>query len=272
MVEYNVNQVYTVSDLKTVNQFGLFERNRDINENHVNEIIKAIKAGKKMPPIEVELRTLKAVDGQHRLVAARRIMEEGGQVSLDVVFRDFNGDEDAAMDYAHDINAHQKSWTDKNYLAYYKPVIDSYRKLEEFAASHTLCHSVAKSGKNKGNKNLKLTTAARLVMGPNFQRSAIRLGNFNATDEDFADAAAYHDELKKILTLTGYVSEDKNCPNMGNSFESMISGWINFRSKQYRKMEQIGGFDSYCKRVPKGLDMSVFTTVKGWYDRFDSLI
>lgn len=272
MINYKVNQVYTVSDLKTVNQFGLFERNRDLNENHVNEIVKAIKAGKKMPSIVVELRTKKVIDGQHRLEAVRRILEEGGQASIDVEFADFNGNENAAMDYAHDINAHQKGWTDKNYLAYYKPVMESYRKLEEFAASHSLCHSVAKAGKNKGRKNLKLTTAGRLVMGPNFQRSSIRLGNFNATDEDFADAAAYHDELKKILTLTGYVNDEKNCPNMGNSFESMISGWINFRNKTYRKMEQIGGFDSYCKRIPKGLDMSVCTTVKGWYDRFESLI
>lgn len=271
MQKYSTEKVYTVSDLKTVNSFTLFERNRDIDENHAKKIKNAILRGEDVGTAEIELRTLKIIDGQHRLEALRQVLEEGGQGSINIVFKDFRGNEDAAMEYAHSLNAYQKGWTDKNYLAYYKPKIDVYRKLEEFASNNSLCYNIMKSGKNKGKKNLKLTTAARLVMGPNFQRSAIKEGKFNATDEDFLTAVDYHNEIRRILQIKGYVTEEKNLPNMGNSFEAMITAWINFRNATWRQMEKIGGFDAYCLRIPH-LNMEVCTNIKEWYNRFNGLL
>lgn len=271
MALFNTGKVYTVKDLETVNAFTLFARNRDVSENHVLKIKKALQNGEDVGLATIELRTLKILDGQHRIEALRRVLEEGGKASIDVVFRDFGGDEDAAMEYAHALNAYQKGWTDKNYLAYYKPKQEAYAKLEEFASDNSLCYSVAKTGKNAGRKNLKLTTAARLVMGPNFQRSAIREGKFSATDADFENARYYHDEIRRILEIKGYVDEAHTCPNMGNSFEAMITAWINFRQASWREIEKIGGFDGYCLRVDS-LDMTVCTNIKEWYDRFYALL
>lgn len=271
MNKYSTDRVYTVSDLKTVSQFGLFERNRDLDENHIKKIQKALLNGEKIGVAMVELKTLKIIDGQHRLEAVKRVLESGKPAKIDVIFEDFNGNEDAAMEFAHSLNANQKGWTDKNYLAYYKPKQEAYQKLEKFASDNSLCFSIAKTGKNQGKKNLKLTTAARLVMGPNFQRNAIRVGAFNATDKDFSNAVLFHNEIKRILEIKGYVNEEKNCPNMGNSFESMITAWINFRNSTWREMEKIGGFSAYCLRVPH-LDMSVCTNIKEWYDRFYQLL
>lgn len=270
-MQYLTKKVYTVNDLKTVNQFSLFESNRDLVEQHVKNIMVALRKGENVGIALIELRTDKIIDGQHRIEAVKRLLENGENASIDVVFKDFGGDEKSAMDFAHDLNCYQKGWTDKNYLAYYKPQNDDYKRLEDFAKAHSLCYSIVKTGPNKGGKNLKLTTAARLVMGLAFKRDAIRKGTFQATDEEFEEASQYHDEIKRMLEIKGYVNEEKTCPNIGNSFESFITGWIIFRTKTYRQMEKIGGFDAYCLRVPN-LDMSVCTNVQEWYRRFSNLL
>lgn len=275
MYKYSTEKVLTVKDLATVNKFGLFESNRDIDENHVKNIKKAILAGIPMPDVIIELRTLKIIDGQHRLAAIRELMEEGYEVSISVVFKDYGGSEDAAMAFAHSINANQKGWTDKNYVGYWKtkPNHQAYAELEKFASTHSLCYSIRKTGNLKGTKNLKLTTAARLVLGPDFKRKSIREGGFKASADDFENAAYYHNEINRILTIKGYVTPEKTCPNIGNSFESMITGWINFRNKPQtmRRMEKVGGFDGYCLRVDN-LDMSVCTNTQEWQSRFAALL
>lgn len=267
MCNYSTEKVFVVSDIKTASEFALFIDNRAIRPLHVKEIKKAILEGKKMPNIIVDLQSKKVIDGQHRLEAVRQILEEGGKASIRVVFENCET-EVSAMEFAHDINANQKGWTDKDYVNYWKDKKDVYNRLVEFAKEHSLCYGVSKTGKSKGEKNLKLTTAARLIMGPSFQRSAIRDGKFTAKDRDFARANQYHDELKKILMKVGKVTEEKNLPNMGNSFESMITGWINFRNETYPEMENAGGFSNYVKFIHDNLDMSVCTVVKEWQERF----
>lgn len=264
---FEADRVYRISDLETLESLGFFEWNRDIDEKHVKDIMDAIKAGKKMPPIFIDIRTGKIIDGQHRVEAYRRLILEGFFCIVKILFED-EGAEEEIMAYAHDINANVKGWNDKNYLAYFKyKKIEDYQRLEDFAKSNSLCFSIRKTGKQKGEKNLKLTTAARLVLGPNFDRRAIKDGKFHANEKQFENAVKYHNQIKKILEIKGYVTDEKTCPNMGNSFESMITGWINFMNDYALDICELGGFDMYCVAV-KDLDMTVCTKTQTWYDRF----
>lgn len=69
-----------------VEDFSLYPRN-DVNDTHVNELVKALASGATLPPIVVERSSNRIVDGFHRRRAAVKF--DGEDAIVEVDFRDY---------------------------------------------------------------------------------------------------------------------------------------------------------------------------------------
>lgn len=72
-----------------VEDFGLYPRNV-VNETHINELARAIRAGAKLPPIVAERSTNRVVDGFHRRRGWIKALGEDALVEVD--FRDYENE------------------------------------------------------------------------------------------------------------------------------------------------------------------------------------
>jgi hypothetical protein len=87
-----------VAAVSLVEDFGLYPRN-EVNDTHVNELVKALASGATLPPIIAERSTKRVVDGVHRRRA--HIKFYGDETHVDVDFRDYASDADLYLDAVH---------------------------------------------------------------------------------------------------------------------------------------------------------------------------
>lgn len=66
-----------------VEDFSLYPRH-GVDDTHVSDLIRAIEAGVTLPPIVVEAKTFRIVDGWHRLRAYRRVLGKEGSTTVDL--------------------------------------------------------------------------------------------------------------------------------------------------------------------------------------------
>lgn len=109
--------------------------NREVDAKHAEEIKEAIINGEKLPPILVDRKTKGIVDGQHRYEGFCLALEEGHEVTLEVIFNDY---EDPVAE-ANEYNTTNKHWTTKDYIfsgiALNRP---QYIIIEQFCREHRL--------------------------------------------------------------------------------------------------------------------------------------
>lgn len=84
-----------VSAASLVEDFALYPRNQ-VNDTHVNELVKALASGAELPPIVAERSTNRVVDGVHRRRA--HIRHYGDETHVDVEFREYASEADLYLE------------------------------------------------------------------------------------------------------------------------------------------------------------------------------
>lgn len=111
----DIEQFKVVNQVRQINYpcLNFLNGNRELNETHVKELKEAIISGDKMPAVIVDKKTLYILDGQHRYEAFCRALEEGYEVTLDVIFESFEED---LVEYARKYNCNMLNWCTKDYI------------------------------------------------------------------------------------------------------------------------------------------------------------
>lgn len=265
-ISKNVSEMYNyqLDSLEVISCLKRHDKNRNLNEKHVKDIYKALAEGEDVGTVTVEMRTGIIIDGQHRIEALRRFLNDGGTYVLTLSFKDCYGDMKKIEKFILDMNNKQAKWKDKDYLEYFREPNNAYDKLYKWACEHELTHTMPKSGKNKGIPTPRIQQAAIFVQGAAYKRTNIKYGLFNATDEDFKEASVMHDEVKQMLDCTP-LGNDR-----GNWFEAFVIGWSLCRDnvKFSKRLETVGGFKAFLEYIPSQLRATPSTQNEEWHQRF----
>lgn len=223
----NFKDYFKILSYEEVVSFGKAQRNRKVNDSHVNDFYTIIKGSKYQPdengeylvfgiiPVIVNPVTKHILDGQHRLEAFIKAYEKG---DLDDKARILVGfwridDEDEENLITVMLNSKTKNWTIDDYMKSYSQYKDSFFKLVGFCRSHSLCHSLSKAGKEK----LKYRYAAAMITGKG-QQTALKSGSLSFTDEQLKLGNTIHNELLDIRKRL-------NLPMTGDEIEYMATEW-----------------------------------------------
>ena len=218
---------FKILSYEEVLSFGKAQRNRKVNENHVNEFYNVIKAGKSrieledgtylvlgIIPVVVNPRTGNILEGQHRVEAFKKAYEKGdidNNARLLVGFWEIET-EAKENTITIDLNTKTKNWSMDDYITSYAQYLPSYTGLVEFCQTHSLCHVTT----NKGERN-KPRYAAAIITGKGCQ-SALKAGTFSFTEEQLKAADTIHKELLEIR-------KKLNMPLTGDEIEYMATEW-----------------------------------------------
>lgn len=221
------NEFFKILSYEEVVSFGKAQRNRKVNDNHVNDFYNVIKAGKSrielqdgtylvlgIIPVVVNPRTGYIMDGQNRVAAFKKAYEKGDIDNKARLLVGFWEVEPGAAENTLiiDLNTKTKNWSMDDYINSYAQDIPSYAGLVEFCQTHSLCHVAT----NKGERN-KPRYAAAIITGKGCQ-TALKAGTFNFTDEQFKAADTIHKELLEIR-------KKLNMPLTGDEIEYMATEW-----------------------------------------------
>lgn len=101
-----------VSTTSNLDKFQFHDLNRDINRNHVTRLADSIRKRGIRQPIVVDTHGY-VIDGQHRVLAARRLKAEGEKVKVPYITKQYTPDIIAEM------NSLQLSWTTRDWVHYH---------------------------------------------------------------------------------------------------------------------------------------------------------
>ena len=199
---------YKILTYEEVAFFGKAQKNRKINEQHVNEFVTILKDKTFVPdedgdmlaygiiPIIVNPVTNHILDGQHKLEAYKHAIDRGlipNDVKILIGYWRVN-DEAHENEVTIMLNSKSKNWALNDYLNAYAQDNDYYSKLKTFCQSHSL----AKRIRTNGNEELKYRYGAAIITGKHTQ-AALRDGTLTFTDEEYKNADAIHKELVSIM-------------------------------------------------------------------------
>ena len=207
-------------------RFGKNQGNRNYNHAHLQKIKKQLlKSLDIIPAIIVNILTNHIIDGQHRLRAFIELIEAGllsEDSKLKVMFVEIPVSEEKEAIIA--ANTNSKNWGLDDYmLSYAKDGIVPYVKLDEWCKMHALTNEDGRS---------KFRYGAAIVKGKPCS-SILKSGDFNATDEEFANAEEVHAEMLEIVELFGLKGK-------GQWIECLAASWSSVRNqhefKEWRAM------------------------------------
>ena len=230
------NDFFKILSYAEVVSFGRNQRNRNVNDKHVNDFMNIIRDGKfaihnddgtyfpfGAAPIIVNPKSVEfdengeihILDGQHKNEAFVKAYEKGMIDDNARILVSYWPIEDPELENELTImlNTNTKAWSMEDYMTSYSKYIDSYAKLKKFCLSHELCHGYSKSGKEQ----YKYRTAAAILTGKN-SRSILRKGAFTFSKEQEELGNTIHDELKAIR-------EFLEMPMVGADIEAMAIEW-----------------------------------------------
>lgn len=221
------NKFFKILSYEEVASFGKAQRNRKVNDNHVNDFYNVIKSGKSrveledgnylvlgIIPVVVNPRTNYIMDGQNRIEAFKKAYEKGDIDDKARILVGFWEVEPGAAENTLiiDLNTKTKNWSMDDYINSYAQDIPCYAGLVEFCQTHSLCHVTT----SKGERN-KPRYAAAIITGKGCQ-SKLKAGTFSFTEEQFKAADTIHKELLEIR-------KKLNMPLTGDEIEYMATEW-----------------------------------------------
>ena len=221
------NKFFKILSYEEVASFGKAQRNRKVNDNHVNDFYNVIKSGKSrveledgnylvlgIIPVVVNPRTNYIMDGQNRIEAFKKAYEKGDIDDKARILVGFWEVEPGAAENTLiiDLNTKTKNWSMDDYINSYAQDIPYYAGLVEFCQTHSLCHVTT----SKGERN-KPRYAAAIITGKGCQ-STLKAGTFSFTEEQFKAADTIHKELLEIR-------KKLNMPLTGDEIEYMATEW-----------------------------------------------
>lgn len=196
------------------NKFGFNALNRKLNHGHVNKLKERMKNDlQSFPAITVNSVTNNVTDGQHRLTAFQRLVDEGQLPADSTIYVMYiNKPAEKEMEEIIDANTGSVNWSLDNFIESHSKRNFDYQKLNEFCMSHVLC--------NDGNKK-KYRYGAAMLKGVNCVKS-LKDGTFSLTIEEIKKGEIIHDELLEILTILKFQLK-------GNFVETLSTSWSEVR-------------------------------------------
>ena len=196
--------------------------NRMIDEGHIKLFTSYSEQQlRNMPAITVNERTGRLIDGQHRVRAIIKMIEQGKlqkDYRFDVMLIDIPEEDERAE--VIDANIHSKGWTQMNYIAFYMEdvcgdVAKNYKLLDTWCRQHPL------TAPKKEVQSPKYRYASAMMKGISCT-SILKKGEFTVTLEELREATDIHNELFEILSIMDRVST-------GAWLENMAIAWFNAR-------------------------------------------
>lgn len=196
--------------------------NRMIDESHINLFTRYSEQKlRNMPAITVNERTGRLIDGQHRVRAIIKMIEQGKlpkNYRFDVMLIDISEEEERSEIINANINS--KGWSQINYIKFYMEdvcdaISNSYTMLDEWCRRHKL--TAPKSEKIAP----KFRYGAAIIKGMGCS-SILKNGLFNVTQEELDEADKIHNELCDIIEAMDRV-------RIGHWIEFMAVSWFNAR-------------------------------------------
>lgn len=217
--------------------------NRMVDEGHIKLFIGYSEQQlRNMPPITVNTRTGRLIDGQHRVRAIVRMIEQGKlpkNYRYDVMLIDIP-EEDERTEVIN-ANIHSKGWTQFNYIQFYmedvcEDISNSYKMLDEWCRQHQL------TAPKKEVQSPKYRYASAMMKGMGCS-SILKNGLFNVTPEELDEADKIHNEIVEILKIMDRVST-------GTWLEYMAISWFNARrDTDFNKFIKVLKNDSILNNV-----------------------
>lgn len=196
--------------------------NRMVDEGHIKLFTSySERQLRNMPPITVNTRTGRLIDGQHRVSAVVRMIEQGKlpkNYRYDVMLIDIPEEDERAE--VINANIHSKGWTQLDYIKFYMEdvcddVANNYKMLDAWCRQHTL------TAPKKEVQSPKYRYASAMMKGMCCS-SILKDGLFKVTKEELDEAHIIHNEIVEIIKIMDRVST-------GTWLEYMAISWFNAR-------------------------------------------
>lgn len=196
--------------------------NRMIDESHIKLFTKYSEQKlRNMPAITVNERTGRLIDGQHRVRAIVKMVEQGKlpkDYRFDVMLIDISEEDERSEIINANINS--KGWSQMNYIKFYMEdvcddISNSYKMLDKWCRRHTL------TAPKSENIAPKFRYGAAIIKGMGCT-SILKNGLFKVTPEELDEADIIHNELCDILEAMDRVK-------IGHCIENMAISWSNAR-------------------------------------------
>ena len=217
--------------------------NRMIDERHIKLFIGYSEQQlRNMPPITVNERTGRLIDGQHRVRAIVRMIEQGilpKDYRFDVMFSDIPEEDERKEVISANINS--KGWTQFNFIESYMKdsdddIAQNYIMLDEWCRTHKL------TAPKRKKSSPKFRYGAAMMKGVSCT-SILKTGEFKVTKEELDEAHIIHNELIEILKAM-------DRPMSGAWLEYMATAWYNARrDTDFKKFMKALKNDSILSRA-----------------------
>ena len=232
--------------------------NRMINEGHI-KLFTSYSAPQlsRMPALTVNIRTGRLIDGQHRVRAIVKMIEQGilpKDYRYDVMLIDVPEEEERTE--VINANIHSKGWTQLDYITFYMQdagdeVANNYKMLDAWCRNHPL------TAPKSEVRSPKYRYASAMMKGISCS-TVLKTGDFKVTLEELREATEIHNELYDILSLMDRVST-------GTWLEYMALAWFNARRdtdfNKFKKTLKTTSILNYVKGKPSN-------TRRDWDDIF----
>lgn len=196
--------------------------NRMINEGHI-KLFKSYSEQQlnRMPALTVNTRTGRLIDGQHRVRAIVKMIEEGilpKDYRYDVMLIDILEEDERAE--VINANIHSKGWTQLDYIKFYMEdagddIANNYKMLDKWCRKHPL------TAPKSEVRSPKYRYASAMMKGISCS-TVLKNGDFKVTQDELDEATEIHNELYEILSIMDRVST-------GTWLEYMALAWFNAR-------------------------------------------
>ena len=175
-------------------QYGRNQENRLVDHSHLTKLKSQVEtAHEAMPPITVNPLTNHIIDGQHRLEAYQRLIEDGkipNTTQLKVMFVEMTIEEE--NEEIAQANLNSKNWSLDNFIArFIKRGVKDYVELQSWCENHTLTYFSNKS---------KYRYGAAIIKGRGCSKE-LRDGLFTVTEEELKAAEETHKQMTEIIKL-----------------------------------------------------------------------
>ena len=217
--------------------------NRMIDERHIKLFIGYSEQQlRNMPAITVNERTGRLIDGQHRVRAIVRMIEQGilpKDYRFDVMFSDIPEEDERKEVISANINS--KGWTQFNFIESYMKdsdddIAQNYIMLDEWCRTHKL------TAPKRKKSSPKFRYGAAMMKGVSCT-SILKTGEFKVTKEELDEAHIIHNELIEILKAM-------DRPMSGAWLEYMATAWYNARrDTDFKKFMKALKNDSILSRA-----------------------
>ena len=217
--------------------------NRMIDERHIKLFTDYTEQQlRNMPAITVNERTGRLIDGQHRVRAICKMIEQGKlpkDYRFDVMFSDIPEEYERKEVISANINS--KGWTQFNFIESYMKdsdddIAQNYIMLDEWCRTHKL------TAPKRKKSSPKFRYGAAMMKGVSCT-SILKTGEFKVTKEELDEADKIHNELVEILKAM-------DRPMSGSWLEYMATAWYNARrDTDFKKFMKALKNDSILSRA-----------------------